>query len=179
MFITQLNLWPLTLVWPSIPLLYWLLFDNETKSTHSLVWGLVSQTMLTCPYNPKKTGGNQIIKLCVLDWVRQSYGYGFLCVLIFMFSCTMLYNNTRFSRFNVFIDTGVQSVTRIFNYYKKFGYKTVVMGASFRNTDQILGLAGCDLLTISPSLLGKLDTMSNEVPKILDAGKGLYRVGLL
>ena len=79
----------------------------------------------------------------------------------------------------VFIDIGVQSVTRIFNYYKKFGYKTVVMGASFRNTDQILGLAGCDLLTISPSLLGKLDTMSNEVPKILDAGKGLYRVGLL
>ena len=79
----------------------------------------------------------------------------------------------------VFIDIGVQSVTRIFNYYKKFGYKTVVMGASFRNTDQILGLAGCDLLTISPSLLGKLDGMSNNVPKILDAGKGLYHVGLL
>ena len=79
----------------------------------------------------------------------------------------------------VFIDIGVQSVTRIFNYYKKFGYKTVVMGASFRNTDQILGLAGCDLLTISPSLLGKLDGMSNEVPKILDSGKGLYHVGLL
>ena len=79
----------------------------------------------------------------------------------------------------VLIGIGVQSVTRIFNYYKKFGYKTVVMGASFRNTDQILGLAGCDLLTISPSLLGKLDGMSNEVPKILDAGKGLYHVGLL
>lgn len=41
------------------------------------------------------------------------------------------------------------SVTKIYNYYKKFGYNTVVMGASFRNTDQILGLAGCDLLTIS------------------------------
>lgn len=45
--------------------------------------------------------------------------------------------------------TGVQSVTRIYNYYKKFGYKTIVMGASFRNTGQILGLAGCDNLTIS------------------------------
>lgn len=44
---------------------------------------------------------------------------------------------------------GVKSVTKIYNYYKKFGYNTVVMGASFRNTDQILGLAGCDLLTIS------------------------------
>ena len=43
---------------------------------------------------------------------------------------------------------GVQSVTRIYNYYKKHGYKTVVMGASFRNTDQIMSLAGCDLLTI-------------------------------
>lgn len=69
--------------------------------------------------------------------------------------------------------TGVQSVTRIYNYYKKFGYKTVVMGASFRNTDQILGLSGCDLLTISPSLLGKLDGMSDKLPRILDAEKGI------
>jgi len=45
--------------------------------------------------------------------------------------------------------SGVQSVTKIYNYYKKFGYQTVVMGASFRNTDQIKGLVGCDLLTIS------------------------------
>ena len=44
---------------------------------------------------------------------------------------------------------GVKSVTKIFNYYKKFDFKTVVMGASFRNTGEILGLAGCDLLTIS------------------------------
>ena len=44
---------------------------------------------------------------------------------------------------------GVKSVTRIYNYYKKFGYKTIVMGASFRNTGQILGLTGCDNLTIS------------------------------
>ena len=46
------------------------------------------------------------------------------------------------------LSVGVKSVTKIYNYYKKFGYKTVVMGASFRNTDQIRALAGCDLLTI-------------------------------
>jgi transaldolase len=53
-------------------------------------------------------------------------------------------------------DPGVQSVKRIYNYYRKFGYRTEVMGASFRNTSQILELAGCDLLTISPDLLHKL-----------------------
>ncbi|MBC8128297.1 MAG: transaldolase [Gloeobacteraceae cyanobacterium ES-bin-144] len=58
-------------------------------------------------------------------------------------------------------DPGVQSVRVIFNYYKKFGYKTEVMGASFRNKGEILALAGCDLLTISPSLLAELQA-SNE-----------------
>lgn len=53
-------------------------------------------------------------------------------------------------------DPGVQSVRRIYNYYRKFGYQTEVMGASFRNTSQIVELAGCDLLTISPELLQKL-----------------------
>jgi transaldolase len=53
-------------------------------------------------------------------------------------------------------DPGVQSVKRIYNYYRKFGYKTEVMGASFRNTSQLTELAGCDLLTISPELLQKL-----------------------
>lgn len=53
-------------------------------------------------------------------------------------------------------DPGVQSVKRIYQYYRKFGYATEVMGASFRNTSQILELAGCDLLTISPDLLQKL-----------------------
>ncbi|MGF6179622.1 transaldolase [Massilia sp. UYP32] len=53
-------------------------------------------------------------------------------------------------------DPGVQSVKRIYQYYRKFGYDTEVMGASFRNTSQILELAGCDLLTISPDLLQKL-----------------------
>jgi transaldolase len=54
-------------------------------------------------------------------------------------------------------DPGVQSVTRIYNYYKKFGYRTQVMGASFRKIEQITGLAGCDLLTVSPELLDKLE----------------------
>ena len=55
-------------------------------------------------------------------------------------------------------DPGVQSVTRIYNYFKKFGYKTVVMGASFRNIGEITELAGCDLLTISPQLLAELES---------------------
>jgi len=59
-------------------------------------------------------------------------------------------------------DPGVQSVQRIYTYYKKFGYRTEVMGASFRNTSQILELAGCDLLTISPELLQSLS--ENEAP---------------
>jgi transaldolase len=67
-------------------------------------------------------------------------------------------------------DPGVQSVTRIFTYYKKYGYATEVMGASFRNRDQILELAGCDLLTISPQLLEELDSNAGTVPKRLDAG---------
>lgn len=58
-------------------------------------------------------------------------------------------------------DPGVQSVTKIYNYYKKYDYKTVVMGASFRNAGEITALAGCDLLTISPKLLGEL-AASNE-----------------
>jgi transaldolase len=65
-------------------------------------------------------------------------------------------------------DPGVQSVTTIYNYYKKFGYKTEVMGASFRNTGEIIELAGCDLLTISPDLLGKLAAVSEPVVRKLD-----------
>lgn len=57
-------------------------------------------------------------------------------------------------------DPGVLSVTEIYNYYKKFGYKTEVMGASFRNIGEIIELAGCDLLTISPSLLTELDEVA-------------------
>ena len=68
-------------------------------------------------------------------------------------------------------DPGVQSVTTIYNYYKKFGYKTVVMGASFRNTGEITELAGCDLLTISPKLLEELDTTQGDLPRKLDPEK--------
>ncbi|CAJ0601257.1 unnamed protein product [Cylicocyclus nassatus] len=77
-------------------------------------------------------------------------------------------------------DPGVESVTRIYNYYKKYGYKTQVMGASFRNTEEIKGLMGCDLLTISPKLLKELaedkenvevalkssDAASKDIPRI-------------
>jgi transaldolase len=61
-------------------------------------------------------------------------------------------------------------VSRIYNYYKKFGYRTEVMGASFRNTSQIIELAGCDLLTISPDLLAKLAESGDAVERKLDAG---------
>ncbi len=66
-------------------------------------------------------------------------------------------------------DPGVLSVTQIFNYYKKFGYKTEVMGASFRNKGEILELSGCDLLTISPNLLAELAASNDPVAKKLDA----------
>jgi transaldolase len=65
-------------------------------------------------------------------------------------------------------DPGVLSVTTIYNYYKKFGYKTEVMGASFRNIGEITELAGCDLLTISPKLLAELQSTQDELPRKLD-----------
>lgn len=66
-------------------------------------------------------------------------------------------------------DPGVISVTEIYNYYKKMGIKTQVMGASFRNVDEILELAGCDLLTIAPKFLEELSKAEGSVPKKLDA----------
>jgi transaldolase len=68
-------------------------------------------------------------------------------------------------------DPGVASVTKIYNYYKKFGYKTQVMGASFRNVNQITRLAGCDLLTISPDLLEKLEETDGVLDRQLDPAK--------
>lgn len=65
-------------------------------------------------------------------------------------------------------DPGVQSVAQIYAYYKKFGIETEVMGASFRNVDQILALAGCDLLTISPELLATLQASDAPVVRMLD-----------
>ena len=68
-------------------------------------------------------------------------------------------------------DPGVLSVTQIYNYYKKFGFKTEVMGASFRNAGEITELAGCDLLTIAPSLLAELQATTGDLPRKLDAGQ--------
>ncbi|WP_437679202.1 transaldolase [Sorangium sp. So ce131] len=72
-------------------------------------------------------------------------------------------------------DPGVVSVTRIYNYYKRHGYKTEVMGASFRNLDEIKELAGCDLLTIAPKLLAELASARGELPRKLDpdAARGM------
>jgi len=66
-------------------------------------------------------------------------------------------------------DPGVLSVRKIYNYYKKYGYKTQVMGASFRSKEQVLALAGCDLLTISPAILDQLANTNTAVTKHLDS----------
>jgi transaldolase len=68
-------------------------------------------------------------------------------------------------------DPGVASVTEIYDYFKKFGYKTQVMGASFRKVDQIVGLAGCDLLTISPHLLEQMQKTDGDVQRRLSVDK--------
>ncbi len=68
-------------------------------------------------------------------------------------------------------DPGVKSVTTIYNYYKKFGYPTEIMGASFRNKEEILELAGCDLLTIAPNLLEELKSDAAPIPRKLDPTK--------
>lgn len=78
------------------------------------------------------------------------------------------YKATTGKEFHGAEDPGVQSVNRIYNYYKKFGYETQVMGASFRNTGQILELAGCDLLTISPELLEELQKAEGPIQRKLD-----------
>ncbi len=77
-------------------------------------------------------------------------------------------------------DPGVASVTRIYNYYKKHGYPTQVMGASFRKTGQITALAGCDLLTIAPDLLDKLAKTQGELPRKLspDSAKDVQKIHL-
>jgi transaldolase len=73
-------------------------------------------------------------------------------------------------------DPGVRSVTRVYNYYKHFGYKTQVMGASFRNIGEIVELAGSDLLTISPQLLAELEATVGDLPRKLDpeAAKAMH-----
>jgi transaldolase len=79
-------------------------------------------------------------------------------------------------------DPGVLSVTSVYNYYKKFGYKTEVMGASFRNLGEITELAGVDLLTISPGLLGELQSTEGDLPRKLDpktaAGEQIEKISI-
>ena len=70
-------------------------------------------------------------------------------------------------------DPGVISVTKIYNYFKKFGFNTIVMGASFRNTGEIIELAGCDRLTISPALLDELAASEDKLEQKLDAEKAI------
>jgi transaldolase len=77
------------------------------------------------------------------------------------------YKKERGAEIPVNDDPGVQSVTRIYTYFKKFDYKTQVMGASFRRVEQIIDLAGCDLLTISPDLLDQLGQATGEVKRKL------------
>jgi len=83
----------------------------------------------------------------ILDWYKKSTGK---------------------SEYKPTEDPGVVSVTRIYNYFKKHGHRTEVMGASFRNIDEIIELAGCDLLTISPKLLGELASKSGTLVRKLD-----------
>jgi transaldolase len=71
-------------------------------------------------------------------------------------------------------DPGVKSVSEIFYYYKKFGYKTEIMGASFRNIGEIIHLAGCDLLTISPALLHELETSDLDIERKLNEKDAAY-----
>lgn len=78
------------------------------------------------------------------------------------------YSKNTTNKYSGETDPGVISVTSIYNYYKKFDYKTVVMGASFRNTGEIKELCGCDLLTISPALLSELDNCNEKVIRKLD-----------
>jgi len=79
-------------------------------------------------------------------------------------------------------DPGVTSVTTIYNYYKRHGHKTEVMGASFRNIGEIQELAGCDLLTIAPSLLAELASMTGDLPRKLDpkaaAGMNIEKIAM-
>jgi transaldolase len=85
------------------------------------------------------------------------------------------YKATTGKEFTGMEDPGVQSVHKIYNYFKKFGYETQVMGASFRNTGEIVALAGCDLLTISPDILEKLEASTDPLVQVLsaDAAKGM------
>ena len=84
-----------------------------------------------------------------------------------------LHKDPNFKGFAPEADPGVVSVGEIYNYYKKHGYNTIVMGASFRNVDEILQLVGCDRLTISPGLIKQLKEGTTAVEQKLDATKAI------
>jgi transaldolase len=86
----------------------------------------------------------------ILDWFKKAKGV---------------------SSYSIEDDPGVLSVHRIFNYYKRHGYQTQVMGASFRSVEQVTALCGCDLLTVAPAILTELSGLDADVPKRLDADK--------
>lgn len=86
----------------------------------------------------------------IMDWYKKSNGV---------------------EKFSPAEDPGVMSVTAIYNYFKKHGHNTIVMGASFRNTEEICELAGCDRLTISPQLLDQLSKNTDDLPQKLDAAQ--------
>jgi len=79
--------------------------------------------------------------------------------------------NRKVDQIPVADDPGIHSVTQIFNYFKKFGYKTEIMGASFRTKVQVMALCGCDLLTIAPNLLAELSKITVDVPQKLNASE--------
>ena len=96
-----------------------------------------------------EAGATLVSPFCgrVLDWYRKEYGRDYFGAE----------------------DPGVISVTRVYNYFKKFGYKTQVMGASFWTGGQVRELVGCDLLTIAPKVLSELETTEGEIERKLDA----------
>jgi len=84
---------------------------------------------------------------------------------------TDFYKQKTGQNYDALNDPGVISVKTIFNYFKQYGYQTVVMGASFRTKEQVLELSGCDLLTVSPQLLEELANSNVEVKRVLDPSK--------
>ncbi|XP_047372308.1 LOW QUALITY PROTEIN: transaldolase-like [Sciurus carolinensis] len=95
-----------------------------------------------------------------------------LCLLLWGASWIGTWPNTdrkSFEPWRTLVSYLLRASTKIYNYYKKFGYKTIVMGASFRNTGEIKALAGCDFLTISPKLLGELLKDNTKVAPVLSA----------
>lgn len=105
----------------------------------------------------------------------NAYKNRWMAMLVIFFvhhRCWYIWHLIHFTISSRVSSLGVVSVTKIYNYYKKFSYSTVVMGASFRNTGQVKALAGCDLLTISPGLLGELNQDHSTITAMLNVEKG-------